>query len=580
MMTPDDFKKLIESLQNNSTPETLDLGKVGKRISRERFPEFCKALAANKSLVNLSLANHHIGAVNDGSTKHLAEALESNCTLRKLDLTNNGTDHTTLLPIANALKVKNRTVTDLNLSKNNLVYDGNGHYQGVKPLTDILQSNHTLQSLNLKQSALDDECAKELAIVLQAGCTLQDLDLEFTPLGDSGIECIASALKTNSNLRRLNIGHTYFGKDGAKHLSDALKENKGLQELHLHDNDHLYSAAIPLLVEFLKTNKTLKVLNLSNIDGLKPGLRAVPPGSRELTSIEYLTSALKENQTLQELNLCFNEINVFGASSIAEVLKTNRSLTRLNCSMNCFGDEGAKHLAIALHENRTLQHLDLRSNRFTENNPHQNEIQNLLTRNCEIVFLMGLHPRLGHDSSIKQHLLTNSAFDRQVLREVFAFFTVEKTKNKEKDTKEDDEPNETQENGTALSENFGLETKDIKDKKPIISFTQGGEIRGIEGLDVAGDSRALAVSSMPLNHPNTPQSSNGTSYVEVKRNAEENAQTPMLPQFKMQEGHRAQETLAQSQPSLLNEEDQLLQRAIELSLESQGKKKIAHTRTY
>jgi patatin-like phospholipase/acyl hydrolase/Ran GTPase-activating protein (RanGAP) involved in mRNA processing and transport len=81
---------------------------------------------------------------------------------------------------------------------------------------------------------------------------------------------------------------------------------------------------------------------------------------------EALAEALKINSTLQWLVLNSNQIGDAGTGTLAEALKVNRTLQQLNLNLNRIGDAGAKALAAALQVNSTLQQLELHGNEIGE----------------------------------------------------------------------------------------------------------------------------------------------------------------------------------------------------------------------
>ena len=103
------------------------------------------------------------------------------------------------------------------------------------------------------------------------------------------------------------------------------------------------------LAEMLKENTTLQQLNISN-NSIGDG------GATALAEI------LKENTTLQQLNISNNSIGFGGATALAEILKENRTLQQLCISNNSIGVGGATALTEMLKENRTLQQLYIRNN--------------------------------------------------------------------------------------------------------------------------------------------------------------------------------------------------------------------------
>ena len=121
--------------------------------------------------------------------------------------------------------------------------------------------------------------------------------------------------------------------------------------------------------EALKSNTTLKQLNLSSEDKIKKTQRH----SSTIHSFSFLFTSTG------------NDIGESGATSLSEVLKSNTTLTKLNLSCedkrrhtkgihqqftlsflfistdNSIGDTGASSLSEALKSNTTLTKLDLRS---------------------------------------------------------------------------------------------------------------------------------------------------------------------------------------------------------------------------
>ncbi|GJQ14890.1 hypothetical protein GpartN1_g6681.t1 [Galdieria partita] len=81
--------------------------------------------------------------------------------------------------------------------------------------------------------------------------------------------------------------------------------------------------------------------------------------------LKYLSEALKENDTLTELNIAWNTITSEGAKYLSEALKENDTLTVLNIGDNNITSEGAKYLSEALKENDTLTELYIDNNNIT-----------------------------------------------------------------------------------------------------------------------------------------------------------------------------------------------------------------------
>ena len=135
---------------------------------------------------------------------------------------------------------------------------------------------------------------------------------------------------------------------GVNFMSSEGLKNVRITTLVIHDNN-ITERGATALAEMLKENRTLQQLNVSHNSIGHGGATA-------------LVEILKENRTLQQLTVSSNFIGDEGATTLAEMLKENRTLQQLNISMNSIGDGGATALAEMLKENRTLRKLDISHN--------------------------------------------------------------------------------------------------------------------------------------------------------------------------------------------------------------------------
>lgn len=145
----------------------------------------------------------HLGdtAMTSSCAKILAEALQSNTTLARLDLSSNGIDPGGAAAIANALK-----------------------------------SNQTLTHLQLRGNQIGDAGAARFSHCLLSNCTLVYLDLIRNGIKCSGAAAIAQALKSNETLTHLQLGWNDVGDTGAMEFADTLQCNKALVFLSLKYN--------------------------------------------------------------------------------------------------------------------------------------------------------------------------------------------------------------------------------------------------------------------------------------------------------------------------------------------------------
>ena len=154
--------------------------------------------------------------------------------------------------------------------------------------------------------------------------------------------------------------------------------SKGLKDvcitkLSLCDNA-ITAGGANALVEVLKENRTLEQLDVSWNSIGQGGATTLAEMLKENRTLQLLdvsgntigqggatalAEMLKENRTLQQLNVGTNSIGQGGATALAQMLKENRTLEQLNVSTNSIGQRGATALAQMLKENRTLQQLDI-----------------------------------------------------------------------------------------------------------------------------------------------------------------------------------------------------------------------------
>ncbi|KAL5008650.1 hypothetical protein ScPMuIL_014231 [Solemya velum] len=128
-----------------------------------------------------------------------------------------------------------------------------------------------------------------------------------------------------------------------------------------HINDHaivmryhgLGPAAAKALALVLRENITLEKLNIQGnwIEG---------EGGRAMSRM------LEENDYITEMGLADNKLGSLGAIAVCKMLSVNGGLRKLDLAGNDFGEDDAEYFAKALDCNKFLRELDLSRNRFGE----------------------------------------------------------------------------------------------------------------------------------------------------------------------------------------------------------------------
>merc|ERR1719277_408462 len=111
----------------------------------------------------------------DEDGDRLAEALEKNCTLQKLECEGNNLGVRAAEAIGEALK-KNQSLRSLNLESNNLTASGNDQ-KGITKLAEALHENRSLRVLMLSKNGITAQAGDHLVKAIKANETLTLVDL-------------------------------------------------------------------------------------------------------------------------------------------------------------------------------------------------------------------------------------------------------------------------------------------------------------------------------------------------------------------------------------------------------------------
>ena len=162
----------------------------------------------------------------------------------------------------------------------------------LNPLSTALVVNNSLVELSLKKCSIrmTDINGSALIEMLQLNKSLQVLNLKKNPeIGDYGTFYIAEGIKSNTSLKTLNISECGLTSKGANDIARAIIENKALQSLSINKN-HLSDTGVGFLAKALKLNATLTDLNIRGC-GITDA------------SLNMLGACLVENNSLKVLQI-------------------------------------------------------------------------------------------------------------------------------------------------------------------------------------------------------------------------------------------------------------------------------------
>jgi len=289
------LEKLKEQLTAETGEEFTDVQAAFKSLARGvlcRADLLLDALAQNKTLHHLSLAENAIGRKDDGSRsfKQIRKArnvIDDHPTLRRLDLSKNNMGPKASGTLLKGL-INNISLSDIDLSGNGLGEEDEGEedelegeddpafgepLSGPSGVGDLLKKNKFVRSMSLRDNAL--KCAVEppekpvmeaeeegqppppvpddwdvltddhkedpfckMVLPLAKFQRLSTLDLSRNELGVGGAYIIGAVLRSNTSLTSLNLGENQLGPLGVKVLAEQLLRGTGaLKKLGLARND-------------------------------------------------------------------------------------------------------------------------------------------------------------------------------------------------------------------------------------------------------------------------------------------------------------------------------------------------------
>ena len=172
------------------------------------------------------------------------------------------------------------------------------------------------------------------------------LEIYNTSLDSKRVSILSEILKTNKTIKILQL---YFSSltGGIKQISDSLFNNKTLEQLLLWYVPDITDEDITHLSTMLSSNTTLKELQLINCNITDNG-------------VQYICEGLTKNQTLTKLDIRANhQITSVSTSTIADLIQTTTSLTTLVLDNTSLNNDDIKTICTSLNKNTTIRNLRL-----------------------------------------------------------------------------------------------------------------------------------------------------------------------------------------------------------------------------
>lgn len=113
-----------------------------------------------------------------------------------------------------------------------------------RAIAEVLQENQSLKKLDLSNNCFGDEGAVILANALEMNNVLMHINVSRNQISDTGAIAFSKMLHVNKTLRVLNLRANKIGREGFDLLSEALEKNSILEKLLLEFNEIAQSADV------------------------------------------------------------------------------------------------------------------------------------------------------------------------------------------------------------------------------------------------------------------------------------------------------------------------------------------------
>ena len=170
---------------------------------------------------------------------------------------------------------------------------------------------------------------------------------------------LAARIASNNTPPVVEIKNQQFTTDGVTALANALKTNTSIRALSVQCK--LGDAAVEILIDGLRENRTIQKLTLAS-------------NMIHNSAVRFASSVLVGcAMPLEELNLCWNQIDDDGAKAIADGLIAHQHIRKVEVYFNNFTVQGMKHFLPALKKNGNLLTLSISAPGLTPKDIHSFE---------------------------------------------------------------------------------------------------------------------------------------------------------------------------------------------------------------
>ena len=229
----------------------LDLSNNG--ICDEDIKLLMEYLKENKNLKTLILNKNNITS---SSGFYIADTLSKNTILEEIYLGYNKINENGLNSLINILLNKNKSITTLDLSYNNL------QQENIISIGDFLSSNPNLKYLDLSGNSIEEQSANLFGISLKKNTNLNVIKLNQCNLNEESSPQILNFM-SKTKIYKIELNNNKFGKMGPLIILNQLRANLSLKEISLQTCE-ITPNLLNSIYQILKDWKNLEYMDLRN----------------------------------------------------------------------------------------------------------------------------------------------------------------------------------------------------------------------------------------------------------------------------------------------------------------------------
>ena len=229
----------------------LDLSNNG--ICDEDIKLLMEYLKENKNLKTLILNKNNITS---SSGFYIADTLSKNTILEEIYLGYNKINENGLNSLINILLNKNKSITTLDLSYNNL------QQENIISIGDFLSSNPNLKYLDLSGNSIEEQSANLFGISLKKNTNLNVIKLNQCNLNEESSPQILNFM-SKTKIYKIELNDNKFGKMGPLIILNQLRANLSLKEISLQTCE-ITPNLLNSIYQILKDWKNLEYMDLRN----------------------------------------------------------------------------------------------------------------------------------------------------------------------------------------------------------------------------------------------------------------------------------------------------------------------------